>query len=136
MSLKLRLGILLQDSLPAQGIAPHVCVAIVHHLSQHVGAIVLRPGSVTVYYLTIENVTVESSNGRGMFLGPMKTGTAAEKDNTAAALQSMPQGFRERLDAPSGVIVAVTATESQKAPCSAVVELTGEDLRRLAQATQ
>lgn len=126
MSTRLRLGSLLHENLPAQNIPPHVSAAIVHHLSQHLEAITAKTGMVQVYHLSIDGC--DSSNGKGIFMGPMRTGTAAERDVLAATLPGMPADFRTQLDG-TGVLIAVIAQAKKKH--TAVILLTEANLATL-----
>ena len=122
MSVKQRFGNLLREYLPAQGISPHVCIAIVHHLSQHLATMVTGPGAV-VYHLSIEGVASEEHKyGRGVFMGPLRASTPVEKDMILAALLGMPKDPRARLDSYSGVLVVVNAKDD-KSTYATLIEL-------------
>lgn len=143
MSLKIRLASLLRAFLLSSGdskkIPPYIGDVLVHHLSQHVDAILgnISEGKMAVFYLGVDAVAVggdgvATSNGRGVFTGPLKTSTAQEKDMIVQALQSMPSRFRSRLDqAGIDVMVAAVINEVGGNSHSVILELSKADLAAL-----
>lgn len=126
-------------STKSERLPPPIGEVLVHHLTQHIEAIFgnCHAGKPTVFYLGIEGVIVKAegaaaSNGRGMFVGPLKSGTSREKDILVSTLQGMHPNFRAQLDQTGiEVIIAAKVIEANGKSHSVGIELREADLAEL-----
>lgn len=95
----------------------HVSSIINHHMKQHIDAATTAAAmaaGVPFFYLSIIDATTRAdgtgavtSNGKGMFVGPLKTYTAPERDMVAAQFKDIPD-LRRRLDNPDAEVVLIS----------------------------
>lgn len=98
----------------AVAMSTHVSAIINHHMKQHIDAATGAASSAAgaaFFYLGVIEATAQAdgtvtSNGKGMFTGPLKTRTAAERDMVAAQFSAIPN-LRQRLDNPDAELVLI-----------------------------
>jgi hypothetical protein len=117
---------------------PHIGEIATYHMRQHASTVLekLSKGTTVVFYMSISMADVRDgtviSNGRGMFTGPLRTGTRPEKDQLVQSLPGAPFALRSRLDRNEiEAIIIVKVDEKSGKGHYLILEMSTDDLRAL-----